>query len=160
VFFLRRIAAEFGRDVDGFDTDALAALRGHPWRGNVREMIAAIRRAVVMGNTPRVQAADLALEPVVQPEAPTQPQIVVRASFARPRPGSDAERNTMVEALEENSRNITRTARSLGVSRITLYRMLRRHGLMTQRVEFGERLNGGKSDHVGLEEGDREQLTG
>jgi DNA-binding NtrC family response regulator len=125
-FFLRRIAREFGRDVVGFDPKALALLRCHAWRGNVREMIAAIRRAVVMGDTPSIMPGDFALA-----NSPAEPHS--RPAFARPRPGSDAERQAVVDALSRNDFNVTKTAKDLGFSRITLYRMLRRHGLTTQR---------------------------
>jgi DNA-binding NtrC family response regulator len=125
-FFLRRIAGEFGREVVGFDPRALALLRSHTWRGNVREMIAAIRRAVVMGDTPSIIPSDFALT-----DSPDQPD--GRPVFARPRPGSDAERQAVINALSRNDYNVTKTAKDLGFSRITLYRMLRRHGLATQR---------------------------
>jgi DNA-binding NtrC family response regulator len=125
-FFLRRIACEFGREVAGFDPKALVLLRSHTWRGNVREMIAAIRRAVVMGDTPLIMPGDFALT-----GSPDQPD--GRPVFARPRPGSDAERQAVIDALSRNDYNVTKTAKDLGFSRITLYRMLRRHGLATQR---------------------------
>jgi DNA-binding NtrC family response regulator len=140
VFFLRRISTEFGREVSGFHPQALAALRSHPWRGNVREMIAAIRRAVVMGNTSLVMPEDLALEAHLPPEVP------VRADarpplFSRPRPGSPAEMQILADTLKESANNITHAARRLGVSRITLYRMMRRHGMMTDRSEGSEPAN-------------------
>jgi DNA-binding NtrC family response regulator len=125
-FFLRRIACEFGREVVGFDPKALTLLRCHAWRGNVREMIAAIRRAVVMGDTSLIMPSDFALT-----DSPDRPDS--RPIFARPRPGSDAERQAVIDALSRNDFNVTKTARDLGLSRITLYRMLRRHGLATQR---------------------------
>lgn len=137
VFFLRRISAEFGREVSGFHPQALAALRSHPWRGNVREMIAAIRRAVVMGNTPLVMPEDLALEPHLPLEVPARAD-APPPLFARPRPGSPAELQILADALKESAHNITHAARRLGVSRITLYRMMRRHGMMMDRSEGSE----------------------
>jgi transcriptional regulator with PAS, ATPase and Fis domain len=134
VFFLRRIATEFGRNVDGFHPAALATLRAHRWGGNVREMIAAIRRAVVMGNTALVMPSDLALEPALPLHQHHQSRPTTRTLHPRPRPGSEDERGALVDALMRADSNITRAAESLGVSRITLYRMLRRHHLMTGRM--------------------------
>ena len=122
-FFLRRIVSEFGREVSGFHPDALALLRSHRWNGNVREMIASIRRAVVMGNTPLLMPEDFSLAPMV-PD-----QVHVRPTFGRPKPGSEAERQAITDALARTGHNVTHAARELGISRITLYRMLRRHGL-------------------------------
>lgn len=137
-FFLRRFATEFGRDVTSFSPDALQALRAHRWTGNVREMISAIRRAVVMGNMSVITADDLGLESAVPhegtPLANVQPA-TSRSVFARPRPGSDSERQAVLAALANNKQNVTHAAQELGISRITLYRMLHRHHLLSERLD-------------------------
>lgn len=119
MYFLRRLAAELGRDVQGFDAAAQAAMRHHPWPGNVREMIAAIRRALVVGNDPLIGREDLAL---VSPREGAR-------SRARPRPGSDEEREILLAALARHHNVVSRVAAELRVSRVTVYRMLERHGL-------------------------------
>lgn len=119
MYFLRRLAAELGRDVKGFDAAAQAAMRQHPWPGNVREMIAAIRRALVVGNDPLIGREDLAL---VSPGEGTR-------SRAHPRPGSEEEREILLAALARHNNVISRVASELRVSRVTVYRMLERHGL-------------------------------
>jgi transcriptional regulator of acetoin/glycerol metabolism len=55
------------------------------------------------------------------------------ATVSRPSPGSDAERAALIEALAGAQENITLTAQELGVSRVTLYRMLRRHSISLTR---------------------------
>ena len=121
MFFLRRLAAEFGREVQGFDTEAFTAMWKHPWPGNVREMIAAIRRAVVVGNAPLISVADLALTPSLQ------------SSRSRKRlrlgPGSVEEREALLAALDRHHHVVAHVAEEFGVSRVTLYRMLYRHNL-------------------------------
>jgi hypothetical protein len=54
-------------------------------------------------------------------------------SAIRPLPGSAEERTALVEAFAGTQENITQTAQELGVSRVTLYRMLRRHTIMLNR---------------------------
>jgi len=49
------------------------------------------------------------------------------------RPGSAEERAALVQALEQAQENITLTAEALNVSRVTLYRMLRRHSITLKR---------------------------
>ncbi|HEY1855750.1 sigma-54 interaction domain-containing protein [Acidocella sp.] len=124
MFFLHRIAAEFGREVKGFDPDALAAMALHPWPGNVRELIASVRRAVVVGNGPWISAAELALTPrPAMSRAPQSPRLA---------PGSAEERQALLAALERHHHIISRVAAAFGVSRVTLYRMLERHHLCAQ----------------------------
>jgi transcriptional regulator with PAS, ATPase and Fis domain len=126
MFFLRRLASDFGRDVERFDTEALTAMWKHPWPGNVREMIAAIRRGVVVGNSPLISAADLALMSSAQSFRPSQRQ--------KPRPGSSEEREALLAALDRHHHVVSRVADEFGVSRVTLYRMLYRNGLRLRRL--------------------------
>jgi transcriptional regulator with PAS, ATPase and Fis domain len=122
-YFLHQIARDLGRDVRAFSPDAVSALEAHDWPGNVREFIATIRRAVVLSDSECVQRADLricAARSTIQLSAP---------SLARPAPGSDAERDMLRNALQRHGFNVTRTARELKISRVTLYRMLARNCL-------------------------------
>jgi DNA-binding NtrC family response regulator len=135
-YFLRQIARELHRAMQGFTPRAMAALLAHRWPGNVRELIATIRRAVVLGSGPLIDLCDLRLEaasgPVAAPaKAATKPR--KQPGAARPQPGSETERETILQALQENRFNMTRTARGLGVSRATLYRMLQRN-----RIELAQ----------------------
>ena len=109
----------------GFAPEAIEALRHHDWPGNVRELMATVRRAVVIGDSPVVTLDDLT--GLGEP-----PQRTVAATV-RPLPGSDEERAALVEALAGTQENITLTAQELGVSRVTLYRMLRRHSIKLSR---------------------------
>jgi transcriptional regulator of acetoin/glycerol metabolism len=51
----------------------------------------------------------------------------------RPQPGSEAERAALLSALTHTQENISLTAQRLGVSRVTLYRMLHRHAIVLNR---------------------------
>jgi transcriptional regulator with PAS, ATPase and Fis domain len=122
---LREAAAHFAREISGFAPDALEALQQHDWPGNVRELIAVVRRAVVMSDSTVVTRADLS--------GLVDPYRRVGAIASRPSPGSDAERAALIQALAGAQENITLTAQELGVSRVTLYRMLRRHSISLTR---------------------------
>ena len=135
--FLREAAEQFGRMVAGFDPEALDVLRHYHWPGNVRELMSTIRRAVVIGRTPVIARSDL-----IGLEKASGDQHAVTAPIAstaqagpnpRPLPGSSEERATLMNALVATRENIALTARELGVSRVTLYRMLRRHGIVPSR---------------------------
>ena len=135
-YFLREIARELQREMQGFTPRAMAAMLAHPWPGNVRELIATIRRAVVLANGPLIDLCDLRLEAAPGKVAtPGKAGIKPRRQpgVVRPEPGSETERENILQALQENRFNMTRTARGLGVSRATLYRMLQRN-----RIELAQ----------------------
>jgi DNA-binding NtrC family response regulator len=58
-FFLRKYAADNGKEVRGFSPEALDLLTGYAWPGNVRELENVIERAVVLAQSAEVVAADL-----------------------------------------------------------------------------------------------------
>ena len=122
---LLQAAAHFRRNITGFAPEAMDALCHHDWPGNVRELMATVRRAVVIGN-----ASVVTLDDLTGLGEPSQRAV---AATVRPPPGSDAERTALVEALAAVRENITLTAQELGVSRVTLYRMLRRHSIKLSR---------------------------
>jgi transcriptional regulator with PAS, ATPase and Fis domain len=124
--FLREAAADFNREVHDFTPPALDALRSHSWPGNVRELMSMVRRAVVIGDSPLVTVEDLVGLGDVDPE---------RTGYVKsiPRPGSEEERTALLDALTRSQENVTITAQELGVSRVTLYRMLRRHSINLRR---------------------------
>ncbi len=134
-YFLRQIGRELGRELQGFTPSALTAMRAHAWPGNVRELIATIRRAVVLANGPLIELSDLRLEAAPRPPSATAKPLPrtdirdIRRDPARPKPRSSAERDAILKALEESQFNITRAAQAMGISRVTLYRILRRNGI-------------------------------
>ncbi|MBP0466181.1 sigma-54-dependent Fis family transcriptional regulator [Roseomonas sp. PWR1] len=130
--FLRRIAAECGRPAQGFTPEALAALRAHSWPGNVRQMIAVLRRAIVMANDGPLSVADLDLGPIAPRERAAVPPTAPAAPM-RPAPGSAEERQQVLDALEASQRQVSQAARRLGVSRVTFYRMIERNGIELKR---------------------------
>ncbi len=145
-YFLQRCGGEMGREVQGFAPDALAALQRHAWPGNVREMIAVIRRAVVMGNGPLVTAEELAL---ALPETAANDAVAVPTPAAVPAEGGEVAQ--LLTALRNARENVAHAARMLGVSRVTMYRKLRRHGIVLARDGLPDQLsreeNGSKPHH-------------
>jgi two-component system NtrC family response regulator len=120
-FYLQRFAAEFARPVRGFAASAVAALNAYAWPGNVRELENRLKRAVVMTDGPFVSAADLGL---AEPEEAI-PSLDIRAARAV------AERKVIDAALAQSGHNLSQTAKLLGISRPTLYDLLREHHIST-----------------------------
>ncbi len=122
--FLRAAERDFNRRIEGFSPDAVVALHRYRWPGNVRELMSVIRRAVVVGDGPLITLAALTELEDQPPPAPTA---------AAPKPGSPEERTRLLMTLERTGENVTLTADTLNVSRVTLYRMLRRHDIVLKR---------------------------
>ncbi|HQU15304.1 MAG: PEP-CTERM-box response regulator transcription factor [Chromatiales bacterium 21-64-14] len=117
--FLERFARQEGRVLAGFSEDALSALEVYPWPGNVRELKNRIKRAVIMADGKYLSARDLELG------APDG----AAASFKLREVREHAERQAVLRALGHVSGKISEAAELLGVSRPTLYDMIRKFRL-------------------------------
>jgi DNA-binding NtrC family response regulator len=117
--FFRTYAADRPARLRGFSSAALRALLQHRWPGNVRELLNRTRRAMVMAEGRLIEPHDLGLE------AGTHDDGDETLGAARLR----AERNAIRASLDRDGGNITQAARTLGVSRMTLYRLIDKHGI-------------------------------
>jgi two-component system NtrC family response regulator len=115
--FLRRYARQMNAGVKGFAPDALAAIDAWDWPGNVRELENRVKRAVIMADGKQVTAADLDLH---HREAEPINLKAIR---------EEADRRAIRHALARAQGNISGTARLLGVSRPTLYDLMKAYDL-------------------------------
>jgi two-component system NtrC family response regulator len=118
--FLARFSAEMNPAIKGFAPDALAAIDGWGWPGNVRELENRLKRAVIMADGKLVTAADLDL---AEPGAAEDQTLNLKSA----REATD--RRMIRHALARSEGNITNTARLLGISRPTLYDLLKQYDL-------------------------------
>ncbi|WDS36381.1 sigma-54 dependent transcriptional regulator [Pseudoxanthomonas sp.] len=107
-----------------FDNGARRAMRAFAWPGNVRELINRIQRAAVMADRELLTARDLELDGVA-PCGLAPPLHDTRGC---------AERTAVMGMLRECGFNVSQTARRLQVSRVTLYRLLHKHGLHVEQM--------------------------
>ncbi len=118
--FLKRFAKEMNPQVTGFAADALAAIDAWQWPGNVRELENRIKRAVIMADGKLVGAEDLDLGNTEDEEAKP-----LNLKSAR----EQADRRVIRHALARSEGNISNTAKLLGISRPTLYDLLKQYDL-------------------------------
>lgn len=118
-WLVNRFAQSQGRGSLSLRDDALAIIDRYPWYGNVREMENCLKRAVIMADGNAISAVDLGLD------AGDAPQRVLNLRQVR----DDAERAAITQALTSAEHNIARAADLLGVSRPTLYDLMRRLGI-------------------------------
>jgi transcriptional regulator with PAS, ATPase and Fis domain len=117
-FFFDKFAKERRPALRGFSHRALGVMREHDWPGNVRELINRVRRAMVMSDKRLITPEDLGLH------AGAPRRRVITLEQAR----EEAERGAIQSCLQR-VRNVSRAARELGISRVTLYRLMEKHGL-------------------------------
>ena len=120
--FLARFAKEMNPSVKGFAVDALAAIDAWGWPGNVRELENRVKRAVIMTEGKLISAADLDL-----PGADNSDTLVLNLKSAR----ETADRRVIRHALARSEGNISSTAKLLGISRPTLYDLLKQYEMQT-----------------------------
>lgn len=118
-FFLRRFAEEFHRPVRTFSSGAREAIETYSWRGNVRELENRVKRATIMASGGVVGITDLELE---DGDDQSRSLNLRDARF-------EAEARVLRQALSIAGANISQTAKLLGISRPTLYDLMRQHQL-------------------------------
>ena len=118
--FLKRFAAEMNPQVKGFAADALSAIDAWGWPGNVRELENRVKRAVIMADGKLIGAADLDLGDTEDEDS--QP---LNLKSAR----EQSDRRVIRHALARSEGNISSTAKLLGISRPTLYDLLKQYDL-------------------------------
>ncbi|MDX5983767.1 PEP-CTERM-box response regulator transcription factor [Sphingomonas echinoides] len=116
--FLKSYAKSMHAAVTGLSPDARAAIAAWGWPGNVRELENRMKRAVIMAEGKLVTAADLDLA-----EGAAELPLNLRAAR------ESADRSAIAQALARAEGNISNTAKLLGVSRPTLYDLLKSYDL-------------------------------
>jgi two-component system NtrC family response regulator len=118
---LERRSREHARAVKGFSPEALKAIEGYPWPGNIRELENRVNGAVIMTEGKYVSVEDLGL-----PSAGGADLAWLNLRIARQRAESEAIR----QALAISGYNISRTAELLGITRPTLYDLLEKNDIV------------------------------
>ncbi len=116
--FVGRYAPALNPQVTGLAADARAACEAWRWPGNVRELENRVKRAVIMAEGKRVTAADLDLAE----KGDTEPLELRQVR-------ETADRKAIARALARSDGNISGASRLLGVSRPTLYDLIRNYDL-------------------------------
>jgi transcriptional regulator with GAF, ATPase, and Fis domain len=114
-FLLAKYSVEYASKVKGFTPNALIAMRKYSWPGNVRQLENRIKKALVLCDRSLIGPEDLDLFPeALEP--------IMALTQAR----EDFQRRYILEVLERNNGNRTKTARDLGVDPRTIFRYLER----------------------------------
>lgn len=127
--FIREFAVRNSRKVSGLAPDSLAAMERYAWPGNIRELRNVIEGAAAFCPGALIRLEDLPAKVVSRPEVAS----VSADSDAKPtlaETKEEAEMERILKALENTSGNRLRAAQELGISRVSLYKKLRKYGLL------------------------------
>ncbi len=108
----------------------------HDWPGNVRELESVIQRGVALCQGPRITSANLSLG--FGPPRPSRPQGLAARSHvpAGLRPLKEAleepEKQIIIQTLQALNWNRQETARVLDINRTTLYKKMKKYGLLIE----------------------------
>ena len=112
---------------------ALEKLRDYPWPGNIRQLENVVKRAAILSGGGVVGAEQVTLEEKDHSPAPAPVLPPEESGEVKIKSLVDVEKVAIEEALALTGMNISRAARGLGISRVTLYKKARRYGIAIRR---------------------------
>lgn len=115
-YFLQNLNKKYQKNVTGISTEAIYTLVNNEWHGNIRELINVIERAIIWCQEPVLSKRYFSFMNV-------QPFTVGQAELS-------SEKESLIQLLEHYYGNKSKVAEHLGISRVTLYKKLKRYGIL------------------------------
>jgi DNA-binding NtrC family response regulator len=118
-YYMDRFARKYQKGPMRIDAKTLQALEHYRWPGNIRELVHAVERAVIMSETDTLGIDDL----VLQRRASTDTETMENLNLSK------IEARAIEQAIAKHQGNLSKAAQELGLGRTTLYRKMAKHGL-------------------------------
>ncbi len=145
--FIKKANRESGRGITGISRDALKALMDYYWPGNIRELENAIERSVILCEGSEIQREDLCppileyqTQMLLQEKEEQETSDTLSAKLEQqeeqqtfdtpPMKLEQIEKESIIHALTESRFRRGETAKKLGINRKTLYRKMKRYGIL------------------------------
>ena len=119
--FVKNFAEKYRRDLKGLSSDAIELLKGHSWSGNIRELSNCIEKAVIMSEGTTLDVADI--------ELPRDIMLTDRQEMSGNETLEETEEKTIRAAMARFGGNLSMVAKSLEISRPTLYAKLKKYNI-------------------------------
>ena len=129
--FLRKMQLRTGKDIRAISAAAMHLLMHYSWPGNVRELRSTFEYAFVTCQGPTIEPEHLP-PPVRQAGSPS-PLRPVKAMAAATGSREERQRRELIGALTEAGGNQSRAAELLGISRVTVWKRMKRYGVRAER---------------------------
>jgi transcriptional regulator with PAS, ATPase and Fis domain len=124
---------KFRKSLFDIHADAMGALESFPWPGNIRQLENVIQQAVLVSTGPELLRSHLPASVQKHPAPGNANGQNLGASLVQNR--EEVERLFIQRALETAGNNRTSAAQALGISRVTLYKKMKKYGLMNKALE-------------------------
>jgi len=143
VQFVEQLSKKHRVPIDRIDDSVFDVLLSYPWPGNVRELENVIQRAVIYCRDRVLRVENLPAHITAGIAGPANDATVVANQTVEPAQSSEAkpdslqrqvaftEQEIIENALLRNSQSRTRTAKDLGISRVTLYNKMKKYSIMS-----------------------------
>ncbi len=118
-YFFNKFSANRNYMAKGFHTDTLYLIKAHAWPGNVRELMNCIQHSLVMSENRQLSPNDLGLDRRLKE------RILNTLDEAR----AHADRESIITTLHHTNNNMTHAAEVLGISRVSLYRLVEKYNI-------------------------------
>lgn len=118
--FIGKFAGKYRRNVNGLSDEAIRLLKGHSWSGNIRELSNCIEKAVILSENEILTASDIEIQQ-------TSPSESIEVSSTDTL--EETEEKTIRAAMARFGGNLSMVAKSLGISRPTLYAKLKKYNI-------------------------------
>jgi two-component system NtrC family response regulator len=126
-YFLREFKEEYHKKVRRFSSASMNFLTNYEWPGNVRELRNRVQRAIIMSDSVALEPSDLGCKVDVNvPALSEESQPIITLREARDK----VEREMIAIAIDRQNGNIVKAAEALGVTRPTLYDLMKKHNLV------------------------------
>lgn len=119
--FLKRFSENTTKKITCFSNTALEFMNSYQWPGNVRELENRIQRAVIMSESSVIGLHDLGFNDII--EGKTKTGLTLKETRDM------VEKDMLLSTIKQFKGNMTRVSRALGVSRTTLYDLMKRHSI-------------------------------
>lgn len=119
---LAKFCNQLNKNIKGFTPEAVSAIEGYEWPGNIREMENKLKRAVIMCDQKNIGLMDLGL--------PQHDDLSLNLRAVR----QEAEKAAIIRAVNMSDGNISAAAKLLGVTRPTLYDLIKKYGIHIQEI--------------------------
>lgn len=118
-YFFNKYSANQTYQAKGFHADTLYLLKNYEWPGNVRELMNCIRNAIVVSENRLLSPCDLGLD------RRYKARMLQTLDEAR----AVADRESIITCLRHTNNNMSRAAETLGISRVSLYRLIDKYSI-------------------------------